>query len=54
VHDVIAATNLAKRLVAGNPCLSLDEAVSLLRLEDGAGSVEDGATGSSSNDDSAV
>jgi MFS superfamily sulfate permease-like transporter len=54
VHDVIAATNLAKRLVAGNPCLSLDEAVSLLRLEDGAGSVEDGATGSSSNDDSAM
>lgn len=31
VHDLLAATNIIKRIVAGNPSIPLDEAVLLLR-----------------------
>ncbi|KAG6617370.1 Sulfate Permease (SulP) Family [Phytophthora cinnamomi] len=31
LHDILAATNLPKRLLSGNPSISLDDAVRLFR-----------------------
>ncbi|KAL4117685.1 hypothetical protein KRP22_013936 [Phytophthora ramorum] len=38
VHDLLAATNLIKRIIAGNPSIPLEEAVQLLREQPAADS----------------